>query len=132
MLFRSGLGWSTWDYTALDEPEWTVDGELRVTATVRNAGTRDARETVQLYLEPPAEAAIERPVRWLAGFANVDVAAGESRRVVVTIPRRAFDAWDTAQDRWTTVPGSYRVAVGRSVRDIRLDTAVQVEVPRAH
>jgi beta-glucosidase len=86
---------------------------------------------VQVYLEPPAEAAIERPVRWLAGFANVDVAPGESRSVVVTVPRRAFDAWDTAQNRWTTVPGSYRLAVGRSARDIRLDSAVQVGIPDA-
>jgi beta-glucosidase len=129
--FGFGLGWSAWDYAALDEPEWTTDGNLSVTVTIRNTGSRDARETVQLYLEPPAEAAIERPVRWLAGFVNVDIAAGESHRAVVTVPRRAFEAWDIAGERWTTVPGSYRLAVGRSATDIRLDSAVQVGVPHA-
>jgi beta-glucosidase len=129
--FGSGLGWSTWEYTALEEPTWTVDGDLDVAVTIRNSGARDSRETVQVYLEPPAEAAIERPVRWLAGFANVDVAAGESHRAVVTVPRRAFEAWDTAPGRWITVPGTYRLAIGRSVRDIRLDSAVRVEVPDA-
>ena len=129
--FGFGLGWSSWEYLGLDEPRFTADGDLEVVATVRNAGMRPARETVQVYLEPPADAAIERPVRWLAGFVNVDVAAGESHRVVVTVPRRAVEAWDTAEERWTTVPGSYRLVVGRSATDIRLDTAIQVEVPRA-
>jgi beta-glucosidase len=128
--FGSGLGWSTWDYLAVDEPAWTADA-LEVAVTIRNSGSRAARETAQVYLEPPADAAIERPVRWLAGFANVDLAPGESRSVVVTVPRRAFDAWDIEQDRWTTVPGSYRLAVGRSARDIRLDSAVQVGIPDA-
>ena len=44
---------------------WTLaDGDVRVAVTVANTGTRDAREIVQLYLEPPADAALERPVRW--------------------------------------------------------------------
>ncbi|WP_246139966.1 beta-glucosidase family protein [Protaetiibacter larvae] len=129
--FGHGLGWSSFVYEQLETPEFTPAGELRVAVTVRNTGARDARETVQLYLEPPAQAAIERPVRWLAGFAGVDVAAGTSRRVVVTVPRRAFEAWDVAQDRWTTVAGDYWLGVGRSVRDLHLDTAVQVGNPDA-
>lgn len=129
--FGHGLGWSTFDYRTIDEVEHLTGGDLRVTVTVANTGARDAREIVQLYLDPPAGAAIERPVRWLAGFAHVDIPAGESRRVVVTIPRRAFEAWDVAQDRWITVAGSYRLGVGRSVRDLHLDTAVQVDSPDA-
>lgn len=129
--FGHGLGWSSFDYRSIDEVEELADGGLRVTVTVANTGSRDAREVVQLYLEPPREAAIERPVRWLAGFAHVDIPAGESRRIVVTIPRRAFEAWDAAQDRWITVAGGYRLGVGRSVRDLHLDTAVQMDSPDA-
>jgi beta-glucosidase len=67
----------------------------------------------------------------LAGFAGVDLPAGESRRVVVTVPSRSFEAWDVAQDRWITVAGEYRLGVGRSVRELHLDTAVRVDVPDA-
>jgi beta-glucosidase len=129
--FGHGLGWSTFAYRAIGDPEVLADGDVRVAVTVANTGARDAREIVQLYLEPPAEAAIERPVRWLAGFAHVDIPAGDSRRVVVTIPRRAFEAWDADQDRWITVAGGYRLGAGRSVRDLHLDTAVQVDSPDA-
>jgi beta-glucosidase len=129
--FGSGLGWSRTEFSALEAPRRTADGGLEVALTVTNTGTRATRETVQLYLEPPAQAAVERPARWLAGFAGVDLPAGESRRVVVTVPSRSFEAWDVAQDRWITVAGEYRLGVGRSVRELHLDTAVRVDVPDA-
>jgi beta-glucosidase len=129
--FGHGLGWSDVAYGQLEQPETTEDGGLRVALSIANTGTRATRETVQLYLEPPVGAAVERPVRWLAGFTGVDIPAGESRRVVVTVPRRAFDAWDNTQERWITVPGDYRLGIGRSVRDLRLHAAVQVDDPAA-
>ncbi|MEZ3160869.1 glycoside hydrolase family 3 N-terminal domain-containing protein [Microbacterium sp. BWT-B31] len=129
--FGHGLGWSSFAYSDLEEPAWTPEGDLVVALTVTNTGARDARETVQVYLEPPAETAIERPVRWLAGFAGADVPAGESRRVAVTVPRRSFQAWDTTRDRWITVVGSYGLGIGRSSRQIELDAAVQVDPPVA-
>ena len=97
--FGFGLGWTDWSYESVDSVEWTSDGDLEVAVTVANTGARDGRETVQLYLEPPPAAdrlpsGLERPARWLAGFTNVDVAAGTSARVVVTVPRRSFEAWD--------------------------------------
>ena len=130
--FGHGLGWTTWHYESIESVEWTSDGDLQVEVDLTNTGARDGRETVQLYLEPPADptpgrvGGVERPARWLAGFTNVDVPAGTTRRVVVTLPRRSFEAWDSTQERWITVAGSYRLRVGRSVRELRLDTAVQV------
>lgn len=129
--FGHGLGWSSFDYRAIDEVEHLATGEVRVTVTVANTGARDAREIVQLYLDPPRGASIERPVRLLAGFAHVDIPAGESRRVVVTIPRRAFEAWDADRNIWTTVAGTSWLGVGRSVRDLRLHAAVQADSPDA-
>lgn len=129
--FGFGLGWSSFEYSGLEASVFTPEGDLQVAVTVANTGPRDARETVQVYVDPPADATPERPARWLAGFANVDIAAGTSRRVVVTVPRRAFEAWDAPRDRWTTVAGTHRLGVGRSVRQIVLDTAVRVDRPNA-
>ena len=126
--FGSGLGWSTWRYEGLDEPRWTADGDLELVVTVTNTGTRAARETVQVYLEPP-ESGPERPVRWLAGFAGAHVEAGETRRVEIVVPRRRFETWDAVAGRWTLPPGSYPVRVGRSVRELLLDTAVRPGSP---
>ena len=129
--FGFGRGWTTWRYDSISEPRWNADGDLEVVVTVANTGTRDGRETVQLYLEPPAEpSAISRPVRWLGGFASAEVRAGQSARVTVVVARRRFETWDTARSRWTLPPGTYRIAVGRSIRELPLNTAVQLDPPR--
>jgi beta-glucosidase len=48
-----------------------------ITVHLRNAGDRPGREVVQVYASKPA-GAVERPPRWLAGFAVVE--AGRSSR----------------------------------------------------
>ncbi|WP_064316962.1 beta-glucosidase [Cellulosimicrobium sp. I38E] len=135
--FGHGLGWTTWSYDASDEaehlPARTPDGDVILTVRVTNTGSRDGREVVQVYVEPPVAPASapvaerDRPVRWLGGFAVVDVAAGASADVTVTVPRRQLEVWDTDSGRWHLPAGTYRLRVGRSVHDLRLDTAVRVQ-----
>lgn len=130
--FGHGLGWTTWSYDALDAPTWTPDGDLALGVRVTNTGSRDGREVVQVYLEAPTApetaplAERDRPARWLGGFAVVDVAAGASADVTVTLPRRQLEVWESSSERWHLPAGEYRIRVGRSVHDLRLDTAVRV------
>nr|WP_241744386.1 glycoside hydrolase family 3 N-terminal domain-containing protein [Cellulosimicrobium arenosum] len=130
--FGHGLGWTTWSYDALDPVTVLPDGDLAVGVHLTNTGTRDGHETVQVYLEAPAAAPAapvahrDRPARWLGGFASLDVAAGSAEHVTVTVPRRVLEVWDPNSARWHLPSGEYRIRVGRSVRDLRLDTAVQV------
>ncbi|WP_251150011.1 glycoside hydrolase family 3 N-terminal domain-containing protein [Cellulosimicrobium sp. Marseille-Q4280] len=122
--FGHGLGWTTWSYDEVAPATWTPDGDAAVVVRVTNTGTRHGRETVQVYLEAPV-AHRDRPSRWLGGFASVDVAAGGSAHVTVTVPRRRFEVWDTDSERWDLPAGTYRLRVGRSIDDLRLDTAVR-------
>lgn len=126
--FGHGLGWTTWSYDEVEEPVRTPDGDLVVGVWITNTGDRPGRETVQVYLEPPAGDP-ERPVRWLAGFQVAEVPPGARARVAVTLRRRRLEVWDDAAHRWILPTGPYTVRVGRSVRDLRLDTAVQVGEP---
>ena len=70
---------------------------------VTNAGSRAGHETVQLYLEGPADGPT-RPVRWLAGFTGVDAEPGETAVASATIDRRAFEVWDVASNGAFTQP----------------------------
>ncbi|MEP7765755.1 glycoside hydrolase family 3 N-terminal domain-containing protein [Sanguibacter sp. 25GB23B1] len=130
--FGHGLGWTTWSYDAITDALPTPDGGLALTVAVTNTGTRTGRETVQVYVEAPAagtqDAIEERPLRWLGGFAHAEVAPGATAHVPVTISRRQLETWDTTTDSWVLPGGEYRLRAGRSVRDLRLDTAVQVGV----
>ncbi|MDM4762844.1 glycoside hydrolase family 3 C-terminal domain-containing protein [Galbitalea sp. SE-J8] len=140
--FGAGLGWTDWRYDAVLGVEThdggghggghgggvVVEGDVDVDVLVTNTGQRDGREVVQLYLEAPhpVPGDLDRPARWLGGFAVVDVAAGESRRVTVRVARRRFEVWDPRLDDWALPAGSYGIRLGRSVRDLRLGTAVRL------
>lgn len=104
-------------------------GDLEVDVTITNSGTRTSRETVQLYLEAPApvEGTPDRPVRWLGGFGAAELAAGQSTTITIVVPHRRLETWSEQHSRWTRPGGEYRVSVGRSVRDRRVDTAVHLE-----
>jgi len=96
--FGHGLGYTRWEYLAV-EP---ADG--RVTVRLRNAGSRRGREVVQVYASKPGSA-VERPPRWLAGFAVAEAGPGEEVEVEVTIAPRALAHWDGG---WTVEPGEFR------------------------
>ncbi|MFZ0529180.1 MAG: glycoside hydrolase family 3 C-terminal domain-containing protein, partial [Propionicimonas sp.] len=109
--FGHGLGYTSWE---LSEPAIAAG---KVVLTVRNTGRRTGSQVIQVYLARP-ESTLERPLRWLAGFTKVRLAAGEAADVEVDLPERAFQHWDVAAGAWVTEPGDYTVAVGTSVADL--------------
>ncbi|MFH8836269.1 glycoside hydrolase family 3 protein [Streptomyces sp. NPDC017868] len=117
--FGHGLGYTTWSYDSLVA---TPD-----TATVRitNTGDRAGRETVQIYLVPVNDG-VERPARWLAGFASVEAAPGETVETEIALPRRAFEIWDEEKHDWTLVEGEYEVVAAHSLTDARLTATLEV------
>ncbi|HWB37353.1 MAG TPA: glycoside hydrolase family 3 C-terminal domain-containing protein, partial [Rugosimonospora sp.] len=124
--FGHGGGYTTWSYDGV-----ALDGRT-VTVTLTNTGTRPGREVVQVYVAPaPGEPAapvadepgLERPARWLAGFAGVSAGPGETVTVAVGLPERAFQVWDGG---WRTVPGAYAIEVAHSIADRRLTAPLTV------
>ncbi|WP_228373799.1 beta-glucosidase family protein [Demequina maris] len=126
--FGHGLGWTDWRYDAVSSVTVGADGDLALDVTVTNTGDRDGREVIQVYVEAP-EGAHERPARWLGGFVAVHARPGETVEAGVTIARRRLEVWDAEASSWVLPQGGYRLRVGRSVRDLRLDTAVRLEAP---
>jgi beta-glucosidase len=114
--FGHGLGYTSWSYDSLQ----VADGYAEVTVT--NTGARTGREVVQIYVGAPDDPA-DRPVRWLAGFANVEAQPGESVTVQVPLEQRTFEVWDGG---WRTVPGRYQVSAAHAVDDVRLTTDLTV------
>ncbi|MFF0478977.1 beta-glucosidase [Streptomyces sp. NPDC004284] len=117
--FGHGLGYTTWTYDSL------VAAPDAVTVRITNTGDRPGRETVQIYLAPVSDT-VERPARWLAGFANVEAAPGETVETEIALPRRAFEIWDEEKHGWTPVTGAYEVIAAHSLTDARLTATVEV------
>ncbi|GAA2824623.1 beta-glucosidase [Kribbella solani] len=116
--FGHGLGYTTWELSDL-----RANDPSSVALTVRNTGERAGKHVVQVYAER-SETAIDRPVRWLAGFAVVRLDAGQAREITVNLHQRTFEHWDSTG--WATEPGAFTIRAGSSVSDLPLSTELQV------
>jgi len=120
--FGHGLGYTTWslDGVTVDEAALPAVGATTVAVTLTNTGDRAGKQVVQVYASR-ADSTIDRPVRWLVGFAPVTAAAGESVSVDISVPERAFADW---QDGWHYETGTYLFEVGTSVTELPLSVPV--------
>jgi beta-glucosidase len=119
--FGYGAGYTTWSYESIAVPQ----DATRVCAcvTVRNTGARRGREVIQVYLSRPGSA-VERPPKWLAGFAAVDADPGETVTVTVLIPERAFQHWSGPD--WAVEPGPFVLAAGSSSASLPLTARIEL------
>ncbi|WP_427017672.1 beta-glucosidase [Pseudarthrobacter sp. P1] len=113
--FGHGLGYTTFSLGEANLPLSARAGSgVVVHVPVANTGSRAGRQVVQVYLAR-TESAVERPVRWLAGYATVHLAAGGATTVQVTLPARAFAHYDGG---WQFEHGRFQVLVGTSVAQL--------------
>jgi beta-glucosidase len=121
--FGSGQGYTDIALVGVHAPASVPAGEvIPVTVEVENRGSRDGKQVVQLYAER-ADSAVDRPVRWLVGFAPARVPAGDRARVLLDVPTRLLAYW---QDGWRYEPGAYQLRAGTSAVDLPLTATVKL------
>jgi beta-glucosidase len=71
-------------------------------------------EVAQVYLDKPVHppAGVQFADDILAGFERVTLGPGESKQVVIHVPRRQLEYWSTPQGQWLTVPADADVVGG--------------------
>ncbi len=122
--FGHGLSYTVFEYGDA-AASVAADGDIEVRVRVTNAGPVAGREVVQVYASLPGSA-VQRPVRELKAFASVELSAGESREVVLTVRRADLEYWDVRVDQWVVEGGAYTVDVAASSRDIRSSVVTDV------
>ena len=118
--FGFGLSYTTFEYSALqiDPASIAPSATAKVRCTVKNTGTRAGDEVVQLYIRDVL-ASVARPVMELKGFERVSLAPGASASVTFTLGPEQLRMLG-ADMNWIVEPGTFRVMVGASSKDIRL------------
>jgi beta-glucosidase len=121
--FGHGLSYTTFTFGV---PKATAkpNGVVTVDVPVRNSGPVRGMEVAQIYVSPAA-GGWEAPKR-LGGFQKVDLAPGKARTVRIAIDPRLLATFDESAHQWRISPGSYRVMVGASSRDIRRTAIVNL------
>jgi len=125
--FGYGLSYTTFKFADLkiDPKSSGKDPEVTVSFEVKNTGERSGAEVAQVYVSDD-HATMPEPERQLKGFARVELAAGESKTVSVTLDARAFAWYDVAKKSWVIDPGKFTVAVGDSVETLELTGSVEL------
>jgi beta-glucosidase len=82
---------------------------------------------VQLYVRDVL-ASVAQPVMELKGFKKIRLDPGALATVEFTLPAQDLAMLDSEM-RWVVEPGTFRIMVGRSSRDIRLRGHVEVVGP---
>jgi beta-glucosidase len=113
--FGFGLSYTTFTISDLHLSAHRLSrrgGRITVTVTVKNTGSRDGDEVVQLYLHDPV-ASIVQPVRRLRGYERVTLKAGASTDVTFTIGIDDVAYYDN-DAKLVVEPGEIQVFVGNT------------------
>ena len=129
--FGHGGGYTTWSYESVTV-DCVLDGQPRpasgagvaVCVEVRNTGDRPGKEVVQVYASRPGSV-VERPAKWLAGFAAVRAEPGETVSVGILLPERVFQHW--SDDGWVLEAGTFGLTAGSSSASLPLTASVTLK-----
>ncbi|MBZ9649115.1 glycoside hydrolase family 3 C-terminal domain-containing protein [Sphingobium sp. 3R8] len=115
-LFPFGYGLS---YTSFESTDLKLKG-LTASFTLSNTGRRAGAEVAQLYLVSRNGEAKQR----LAGFARVDLAAGASQKVTLSIEPRILADWQDGG--WVMPAGEYAFALGTDAETLAAPVTVRL------
>lgn len=116
-LYEFGYGLS---YTTFEYGRAKIRKD-RIIIPVKNTGTVEGTEVVQLYLRKPDDA--QGPLKTLRGFQRVTVAPGKTVKVEIPLNDETFNWWDETTQNVHPLHGSYELLYGGSSADEAL-TAV--------
>lgn len=126
--FGFGLSYTSFEYSDIKlKKKNLIKGEgAKVTFTIKNTGDVAGSEIAQVYVAKP-ESKIFRAPKELKGFVKIHLEPGEEKKVTVELDDRAFAFWNTATEDWCVESGEYKILVGASSRDIRLEAAAKMK-----
>src|SRR5258706_4864912 len=109
--FGFGLSYTSFEISAmtLDNTELANGSFVAVHVKVTNTGSMVGKEVVQVYIAPPLESTVDRPLKTLAGFKKVELEPKETRMVEIKISFESAAFWDETMDMWKVEKGYYEI-----------------------
>ena len=121
--FGHGLSYTTFEYSDLRIiPPKTQNSAISFEVTISNTGGFKGKEVVQCYVKVE-NSRINRPSKELKVFEKVELDIGESKKLIFNLSERDLAYWDESAKNWSVEPAEYRILVGSSSEDIRLENS---------
>jgi beta-glucosidase len=96
------------------------------TVEIKNVGSREGTEVLQLYIVPP-ERKKHRTDKKLSAYKSVHLYPGQKKIVSIPVPYEAFGYIDEEAGEWRVDPGLYKILVGTSEEDIKLQKIIEIK-----
>lgn len=118
--FGYGLSYTQFQYSnlAIDRTRIKSDESVGVSFTIKNIGDCAGDEVVQLYIKD-IYASVARPLKELKAFDRIHLAAGEHKKITMTITPEMLTMLDINL-KPVVEAGDFRILIGASSKDIRL------------
>ncbi|EDM34591.1 putative beta-glucosidase [Pedobacter sp. BAL39] len=125
--FGYGLSYSTFEYSNL---KTNVSGRgkdvrVQVTFDLKNTGSRDGDEVVQLYLRDE-QSSVVTPMQQLKQFRRLSLKSGQQQQLSFELSAEDLQLMNQ-QMEWQVEPGDFSLMVGASSSDIRLKKVFSVQ-----
>ena len=116
--FGFGLSYTTFEYSNAKIAE--KGDTYEITVTVKNTGSFEGKEVVELYISAPDNKAANKPAKELKAYAKTKtLKAGESETVTLTVHAADLASFDEEASAWVVAEGEYQFLVGASSQDIK-------------
>ncbi len=118
--FGHGLSYTEFEYSDFKaSPSVSADGTLNASVKVKNIGSREGKEVVQLYIGEH-DPVLDRPVKELKAFEKVSLAPGETKTVQFKVPASDLAYFNADTHSWVLDPAhSFTAYFAAASDDIR-------------
>ena len=121
--FGFGLSYTTFEYSDISaEKKGRYDVEVKV--KVKNTGSMAGDEVIQLYIDD-VDSSVVTPPLLLKGFERVHFEVGEEKEIVFNLNEDSFSLIDINYKKLVE-PGTFRILVGSSSDNIKLETTIDL------
>ena len=118
--FGFGLSYTQFEYSDLKiETVSKSDTLCKVTFQVKNIGTRDGDEVVQLYVRDEV-ASIAPASKLLKGFQRVHIKKGETKQVAINLTSRDLAVY-SKENGWHIEEGKFTIMVGEKTESVFIE-----------
>lgn len=126
--FGYGLSYTKFEYQDVQDVKQDKQ-TVTLTVPVKNKGSLDGDEVIQVYATYP-ESKVARPNKQLCAFARVNIKAGETSLVTLTINKEDLSYWDETQHAFICEQLPIKLLVGASSEDIRQTTTIVIKTSK--
>ena len=122
--FGYGLSYTSFDFLNIktDKETYKLKDQIKVTCQVKNTGSLDGAEVVQVYVGK-----VKRALKELKGFQKINLGSGEQNSVAITINVSDLAFYDESISDWNVEKGDYLIHVGNASNNIKETIKVSIK-----